>query len=152
MGYNSHQLRVYSTETMRASKKYALPGVATVIDQGKCPESTFYVGSFPKDLLLMDLRMATPAANFALPQDAPTVLVDSVNDPSLLAVGDRGGTVSLLDLRTRKVRVSWGAHGVKTHLMRPRGVVAVMEEADEAWITVGCNDRKLKQWSVSKAE
>lgn len=100
----------------------------------------------------MDLRMATPAANFTLSQDAPTFLVDSVYDPSLLAVGDRGGTLSLLDLRTRRVRVSWSAHLAKTHLMRPRGVVGVMEEGDEGWITVGCNDRKLKQWNISKVE
>lgn len=37
VGYNSHQLKVYSTETMRVSKKYGLSGVITVIDQGKCP-------------------------------------------------------------------------------------------------------------------
>lgn len=69
--------------------------------------------------------MAAPAAEYLLPADAPTCLFESLNDEAVLGVGDRGGSVSLLDLRTRKVRVSWAAHAPKTHLSRPRGVVGV---------------------------
>lgn len=96
--------------------------------------------------------MVNPAANFILSQDAPTILVDSLNDPSLLAVGDRVGWITILDLRTRRERMNWSAHNAKTHLMRPRGVVGLIEDADEGWITVGCNDRKLKIWKISREE
>ena len=60
-GYNSHRLKIYSTESMRPIKKFDLPGVITIVDQGKCPEDTFYVGGFPHSLALIDLRMASPA-------------------------------------------------------------------------------------------
>jgi hypothetical protein len=46
---------------MRSIKKFDLPGVITIVDQGKCPEDTFYVGGFPHSLALIDLRMASPA-------------------------------------------------------------------------------------------
>jgi hypothetical protein len=78
--------------------------------------------------------------------------VDSVNDQSALGVGDRGGGVSVLDLRTRRVRVNWPGHAVKTHLSRPRGVVGLFEEGEDGWITVGCNDRMMKVWNISRAD
>lgn len=67
VGFDSHHLKIYSTESMRASRKYELPGVVTFLDQGKCPESTFYAGSFPHALALIDLRVGAPVAEFGLP-------------------------------------------------------------------------------------
>lgn len=37
VGYANHVLKVYSTESMKISKKFHLSGVPTIIDQGKCP-------------------------------------------------------------------------------------------------------------------
>jgi hypothetical protein len=73
-------LKVYSTESMRMSRKYELKGVPLLIEQGKCPDNTFYVGAFPHSLFLFDLRMGSPAAEFQLGTDCATCLVDSVND------------------------------------------------------------------------
>jgi len=62
-----------------------------------------------------------------LQTDAPTCIVDSLNDQHAVCVGDRGGSCSLLDMRTRKKRITWQAHQPKTNLSKPRGIVALFE-------------------------
>lgn len=74
-----------------------------------------------------------------------------MNDEGAVGVGDRGGGVSVVDLRTRRLRVSWLAHPPKTHLSRPRGVVALFEHGEQGWLTAGCNDRALKLWHLSRS-
>ncbi len=68
----------------------------------------------------------------------------------MLAVGDRAGNVSLLDLRTRRMRMKWEAHAAKTHLSRPRGVVGLIEQEEDCWISAGCNDKIVKMWEIRK--
>ena len=56
-----------------------------------------------------------------------TSVADSIFDESAVAVGDRAGVANLIDLRTKKIRVSWSAHNAKTHLSKPRGIVNIFE-------------------------
>lgn len=111
---------------MKLFKKYELGGVPLVIDQGRCIDNNFYVGSFKSNLSIFDLRMAKAANQFSLKTDAVTCVTDSIYDQQAVGVGDRGGYASVLDLRTKKIRISWLAHNPKTHLSKPRGVVNIL--------------------------
>lgn len=111
---------------MKLLKKYQLSGVPLVIDQGKSIDNNFYVGSFKSILSIFDLRMAKVANQYSLKTDAVTCVTDSIYDQHAVAVGDRGGNASIIDLRTKKIRISWLAHNPKTHLSKPRGVVNVL--------------------------
>jgi WD40 repeat protein len=135
---------------MRLFKKYELAGVPLVLDQGKCTENSFYVGSFKSNLSILDLRMAKAASEFVLNTDAITCVTDSINDQNAIAVGDRAGNASIIDLKTKKIRVTWTAHSAKGHLSKPRGVVNIIEDSENEWITIGCNDKSLKLWEITK--
>lgn len=112
---------------MKLIKKYEVPGVPLMLDEGKNTESKFYAGTFKSNLFIFDVRMAKAANEYILNSDAVTCIADSIFDESAVAVGDRAGVANLIDLRTKKIRVSWSAHNAKTHLSKPRGIVNIFE-------------------------
>ena len=120
-----------------------------MIDSGKFADHIFYVGGFPSSLLVIDSRLSKPASETSLGTEAITCVTDSLSDDRVVGVRDRGGSVSLLDMKTKKVRTSWEAHSAKTSLSKPRGVVGLFEDQPDEWITAGCNDLCLKKWDLS---
>jgi len=51
---------------MKLIKKYQLPGLPLVIDQGKLADHLFYVGGFPDALIIIDDRLSTLATKLSL--------------------------------------------------------------------------------------
>lgn len=129
MGYNNHSLKVYSVETMKLVKKYELPGVPLLVDVGKFNENQFYVGGFPSMLGIIDTRMVQMASEFHFKQGALTCATDSLYNQHTVATADREGHCNMLDLRSRKSRVSWTAHSSKSSISKPRGVVGLFEKS-----------------------
>lgn len=152
VGYNSHQLKLYSVETMKLIKQYTLRGVPLLLDQGKFNEYQFYVGGFPSDLAIVDTRLSQVASDFNLKKGAVTCTSDSIHDNQAVAVGDRDGYCSIFDLRTKKNRIEWQAHGSKTSVSKPRGIVGIFEVGDNFWTTVGCNDKNFKTWELENIQ
>lgn len=111
---------------MKIIKKYELSGVPLMIDQACFAENSFYVGSFKSNLSVFDTRMAKASSEYVLNKDAITTVADSIFDQNSIAVGDRGGIASIIDMRTKKVRISWVAHEAKTSLSKPRGIVKII--------------------------
>lgn len=107
VGYNSHQLKLYSVETMKLIKQYPLKGVPLLLDQGKFTEHQFYVGGFPSHLAITDTRLSKLASDFDLKKGAITCVSDSINDEHAVATGDREGNCSIFDLRTKRIRIGW---------------------------------------------
>ena len=57
--------------------------------------------------MVIDSRLSKPVYDYSVSEDAVTCISDSLSDERVVGIGDRGGGVSLLDLRQRKVRVTW---------------------------------------------
>ena len=136
---------------MKVVRHYPTPGVPLVLDCGKFADHIFYAGGFPGSLMVVDSRLSKPVYDYLVGKDAVTCVGDSPSDERVVGVGDRGGGVSLLDLRSRKVRIHWEAHVPKTTLSKPRGVVGVFEDEPDMWITAGCNDSCLRKWDLGEA-
>jgi hypothetical protein len=90
--------------------------------------------------------MTKSVNDYLLNKDAVTCLADSIYDQYAVGVGDRAGNANIIDIRTNKIRISWLAHNPKTHLSKPRGVVNIVEDSENEWMTIGCNDKVLKRW------
>ena len=110
---------------MKMIKKYELPGLPLLIDEGKNADHIFYGGTFKSNLLVMDSRLSKIATCLYLKKDAITCIQDSTIDTNCIAAGDRSGNATLLDLRTNKIKLSWEAHHPNTNLSKPRGMVGI---------------------------
>ena len=110
---------------MKLVKKYELQGVPLHIDKGKFTDNKFYLGSFPSQLSIVDIRLSKLASEFNTKQGAVSCSFDSLFDQQAVAVGDRDGNCQIFDLRSKRSRVSWQAHSAKTSISKPRGVVKV---------------------------
>jgi len=92
---------------MKLNRKYELGGVPLILDAGKFADHCFYVGGFTSSLAMVDTRLNKLVFDIHLGNEAVTSIADSINDKYAVAIGDRGGQCSILDMKMRRKKVAW---------------------------------------------
>lgn len=70
--------KLYSVEKLKTVRKYELNGVALNFSQQKLNENTFYIGSFPSHLSVLDVRLNKLAFNYNFKEDAVSTFTESI--------------------------------------------------------------------------
>ena len=78
IGYNDHSIRLYSIETLKGIRKWALNGVPLISSIEKLNENVFYVGGFPSSLYIIDTRLKKIALNHDFKSEAITCFKESI--------------------------------------------------------------------------